>query len=237
MSKLVEVRWAVGRTVRMAARRATDPARIRRYAATHDVPKLQIGAGPNILPGWLNTDLLPDFYPEHRRRVVRLDALKPFPFADASFDYVFSEHQIEHVTEPEARRLVAECYRVLRPGGRIRIATPDLAAIVRLYHGELSTSEEEYIEWVLERFHPGVRSGNRTCYVVNQMLNGHGHRFVYDETTLAALLVGAGFGGSRRFAPGESDDPELRGLEAHGRAIGSEAANRVETMVLEAVRS
>jgi len=236
LSKLVEARWAVGRTVRMTARRATDPARIRRYVATHAVRKLQIGTGPNVLPGWLNTDLLPDFYPEHRRRVVRLDALQPFPFADASFDYVFSEHQIEHVTEPEARRLVAECYRVLRPGGRIRISTPDLAAIVRLYDGELSASEEEYIEWVLKRFHPGIEGGNRTCYVVNQMLNGHGHRFIYDEETLAALLGSAGFGDVRRYAPGESDDPELRGLEAHGRAIGSEAANRVETMVLEAAR-
>jgi predicted SAM-dependent methyltransferase len=236
MSRLVEARWFVGRAVRMIARRATDPTRIRRYVESHDVRKLQIGAGPNILPGWLNTDLLPDFYPEHRRRVVRLDALKPFPFGDETFDYVFSEHQIEHVTEPEAQRLLAECCRILRPGGRIRIATPDLAAILRLYDEELGEVEEEYVAWVLERFHPEVRSGNRACYVVNQMLNGHGHRFVYDEVTLAALLVGAGFGGVRRYAAGESDDPELRGLEAHGRAIGSEAANRLETMVLEAVR-
>jgi len=221
----------------MAVRRATDPARIRHYVATHDKRKLQIGAGPNILRGWLNTDLLPDFYPEHRRQVVKLDALEVFPFDDASFDYIFSEHQIEHVTEPEARKLIAECYRVLRPGGRIRIATPDLAAVVSLYRANLSRLEEEYVAWVLERFYPAVRGGNPACYVLNQMLSGHGHRFVYDEETLAALLVGAGFGAVRRFAPGESDDPELSGLETHGLAIGSEVANRVETMVLEALRS
>lgn len=45
----------------------------------------------NIMDGWLNTD----FYP--RKNVPFLNVLKPLPFPDNSFDYVFSEHMVEHI--------------------------------------------------------------------------------------------------------------------------------------------
>ena len=62
------------------------------YLAIAKVTKLHIGGGPRRLDGWLNTDvaLLPG--------VVQMDATQPFPFAEAVFDYVFSEHMIEHVS-------------------------------------------------------------------------------------------------------------------------------------------
>jgi SAM-dependent methyltransferase len=233
---LLEGRYAAGRRARSIARRALDPGRIVRYVETNPVRKLQIGTGPNPLPGWLNTDFAPDTYPEHRGTIVRLDAAKLFPLPDATFDYVFSEHQIEHIAEPAAHVMVAECFRILRPGGRIRIATPDLDAIVSLREGELDEPARHYVDWVMTRFRPNVRSGSRRCYVINHMFTDHGHRFIYDEETLTAILGDAGFADPVRFAPGESDDPDLRGLETHGRAIGDERVNSYETMVVEAVK-
>jgi predicted SAM-dependent methyltransferase len=200
------------------------------------VRKLQVGAGPNPLPGWLNTDLLPDFYPQHRDRVFFLDAAKPFPLDDMTFDYVFSEHQIEHISETGARAMVKECFRILRPGGRIRIATPDLAAILGLYDDPLDELERHYVEWVMARFLPHTRTGNPRCYVINHMFGAHKHRFIYDYETLSAVVSDAGFVGVERWQPGESNDPALRGLEAHGHAIGDERVNRFETMVVEAIR-
>jgi len=217
-------------------RKALDPYRIRRYVEAHAVRKLQIGAGPNPLPGWLNTDLLPDTYPEHRDEIVRLDASRSFPFDDMSFDYVFSEHQIEHIPEPAAHTMVGECFRVLRPGGRIRIATPDLAAIVGLYDDPLDELEQHYVDWVMARFRPDVRSGNRRCHVINHMFKDHKHQFIYDYETLVALLSHAGFVEAVRWNPGESNDPALRGIEIHGQAIGDERVNSFETIAVEAVR-
>jgi hypothetical protein len=81
---------------RAVRRRRLDRGRIERYLDTHIVKKLQLGTGPNPLPGWLNTDLRPDSYLEHRETVVFLDAAKPFPFPSATFDYVFSEHRAHH---------------------------------------------------------------------------------------------------------------------------------------------
>ena len=45
---------------------------------------LNLGCGPNILEGWLNTDIEPI-----DDRVVYLDAGKPFPFEDETFDFIF----------------------------------------------------------------------------------------------------------------------------------------------------
>src|SRR2546426_220714 len=85
-----------GRRLRSVRRRILDRRAIDRYVRSHPVVKLQHGAGPNVLSGWLNTDLVPDAYPEHRSQIFLLDAVKPFPVADMSVDYIFSEqHQIE----------------------------------------------------------------------------------------------------------------------------------------------
>jgi SAM-dependent methyltransferase len=57
---------------------------------------------------------------EHGASVADAQAL---PFADGSFDAVFSINVLEHVPDPE--RLAAEAARVLRPGGLMLALTPN----------------------------------------------------------------------------------------------------------------
>jgi SAM-dependent methyltransferase len=45
------------------------------------------------------------------------------PFRDARFDIVVSSHVAEHLVEPE--RVFSEFSRVLRPGGRLLVLTPN----------------------------------------------------------------------------------------------------------------
>jgi SAM-dependent methyltransferase len=217
-------------------RKRSDPRLIRDYLETHEVRKLQIGAGPNPLPGWLNTDLLPDQHAEHRDRMVRLDARSRFPLPDVSFDYITSEHQISILTVTEAMSMLRECFRVLRPHGHLRIATPDLASFLGLYGNHPDDAQRHYMDWIMRRYWPGIHTDSPQPFVINKMFSSHGHRFIYDKATLAALLSDAGFTDITGWSPGESSDPELRGVESHGRALGDEAVNRFETMVLEAVR-
>lgn len=56
----------------------------------------------------------------HNLRFLQADGLA-LPFADASFDWVFSHAVIEHVAD--APRYLRECARVLRPGGRMYLST------------------------------------------------------------------------------------------------------------------
>ena len=49
--------------------------------------------------------------------------MPPLPFRDASFDWVISFQVIEHIRDDRA--FVAEIHRVLRPGGRFLVTTPN----------------------------------------------------------------------------------------------------------------
>jgi len=103
----------------MTRRSGKDPPKIASYLAATDSPRLQIGAGSNVLAGWLNTDYFPD-----RADFIHLDATGRFPFDDSSLDLIFSEHVIEHVPLDGGVNMIAESFRVLKPGGRLRISTP-----------------------------------------------------------------------------------------------------------------
>jgi SAM-dependent methyltransferase len=203
---------------------------IREYLATSTTPRLHIGAAKNAMPGWLDTDLRP-----RRRDVLYLDVTEPFPFGGATFDYVFSEHLIEHIAYEEGRFMLSECFRVLKPGGTIRIATPDLERLMALVSPEKGEPEKAYIAWITDRFIPGAVS-RRGAIVVNNAFYGFDHRFLYDRETLAGLLEEVGFRDTGYHVPGESGDEHLRGIEAHGRSVNNAEMMRFETMVIEAAR-
>jgi SAM-dependent methyltransferase len=205
--------------VKAAIGSARRPRAVSRYLRTHDVRKLHLGAGENLLTGWLNTDL----HDYGRRELVYLDVRKRFPFPNESFDVVFSEHMLEHLTYAEGQHCLRECFRVLRPDGRVRIATPSLERLARLYDG--GELRERYIRWAVETLEPELDAPLPGA-VVNNFFRSWGHRFIYDAQTLRHALETAGFADVAESAVGE--------LEGHL----AEAAefNEYETIVLEGRR-
>ena len=190
------------------------------YLSSHDVRKLQLGAGENVRHGWLNTDLH-DYGRPHE--LVYLDVRKRFPLPDGSFDFVYSEHMIEHLTYDEGRHCLRECLRVLRPSGAIRIATPSLARLAALYRG--GDEAERYIRWAVETLEPEV-DAPLAGGIVNNFFHSWGHRFIYDPQTLEHALTEAGFVDVREEPVGE--------LERH--LPEAPEFNELETFVLEARR-
>lgn len=199
------------------------------YLDTHDVRKLQIGAGPYPLPDWLNTDLHPT-----SKAVIFLDATRPFPFDDETFNYAANEHLIEHVSYEAGLLMLRECYRILKPGGRIRVATPNLEKLVGLYAPHQNDFQRRYTMYTLNKYFPCLGRDSR-CHVVNNFFYSWGHQFIYDQDTLQWCLEKAGFTDVSAHQPGESEDENLRGIESHGKSIGDDI-NLFETMVFEAVK-
>jgi predicted SAM-dependent methyltransferase len=196
---------------------------VRRYLASTSEPKFHFGAGPFDLEGWLNTDLIGGN--------VHIDVGRRLPLPDATFAYAFGEHVIEHLSERAAIRLLGELHRVLRPGGVVRLTTPDLAKLVALYEDRNPLiSREEYARTWLDAA-SGGRVHENGSQVLNDALRLWGHRWIYDEEDLAGRLERAGFGDVRRQETGVSEHTALRGLESHG-----DLANRVAAMTLEATR-
>ena len=172
------------------------------YLQQHSVRKLQLSGGSRTLDGWLTTDLTP--IPGQ----AYLNVLKQFPIPTASFNYIVSEHGFEHVSYNEGQHVLKECYRILIPGGTLRIATPNLLRFVDLFKKDKTDEELRFMQNKLE-WHKWDKTVTE-CSILNYELGSWGHKFVYDPDTLRTALENAGFRDAKEFPVGESDIPELR---------------------------
>jgi predicted SAM-dependent methyltransferase len=202
---------------------------IRDYLERHRVRKLHIGCGDNLLSGWLNTE----YEGIAPRSVLYLDASEPFPLPSDTFDLVFSEHMIEHVSLGAAFSMLQESRRVLKPGGLIRISTPPLEYLIKLLVSP-TPEDEEYLRFHCQEWNP--QSPVFTAAVaVADYYKLWGHQFVYDEPTLRALMSKAGFVSIEKVAINESSHPELRNLEHDERL--PKGMLKLLTLTLEAEKT
>lgn len=65
--------------------------------------------------------------------VIAHNLLSGIPFEANSFDLVYHSHVLEHFSKEDGDNFITECFRVLKPGGVLRIAIPDLERIVKKY--------------------------------------------------------------------------------------------------------
>jgi hypothetical protein len=90
---------------------------------------------------------------------------------------------------------------MLRDDGVLRLSTPNLDWV-----WEVSYRRENW---------RGSEDALHDCFDTNRAFRGWGHQFLYNFPTLAALLRNAGFAEVHQLSYGQSDIPELAGLERH----------------------
>lgn len=160
---------------------------------------LNVGCGDRRIRGFVNID-------RTRGAELRRDVTRGLPYADDTVEGIFSEHFLEHLSRRDGLRFLRECRRVLKPGGVVRIAMPDLDVMVSRYQSEDWRGDGDMFkigyDWVDNR-----------CQMLNLALREWGHQWVYNEEELARSAELAGLHPRGRMAWGESDDPRLRGLE------------------------
>jgi len=92
-------------------------------------------------------DVLDDFDPEASTLAdLATGDATALAFDDASFDFVYSYHALEHIDRP--KRALAEIARVLKPDGGYWIGTPNRSRLIG-YIGSKSASTAEKIRWNL----------------------------------------------------------------------------------------
>src|ERR1051325_1492868 len=100
---------------------------------------VHVGSGGHHIAGWINIDFLSAPPVD-----VCTDASFALPFRSNTIDYIHSEDFIEHVDLDGGKRFIAEGFRVLKPGGVMRILTPDLRALIeRVYEAR----ESKQLAW------------------------------------------------------------------------------------------
>ena len=140
---------------------------------------LNIGCGDVLLKGFINIDM-------DTNADLQIDVTKGLPFEDNSVDGIYSEHFIEHLSQSEGARFFRECRRVLKPDGILRIATPDLKAMIEHYiHADWKEKTE------LNKYGFGWIAN--PAEFLNISMREWGHKWIYDEEELTRLLKYAGF--------------------------------------------
>lgn len=91
---------------------------------------LNLGCGSNFSTKeeWVNIDFI-----EKKPYVLGHNLLNGIPFKDNSFDFIYHSHVLEHFSKKDGEAFLKECFRVLKPGGVLRIAIPDLEQIAKKY--------------------------------------------------------------------------------------------------------
>lgn len=164
--------------------------------------KINFGCGwEGKLPGWINVDLNPKATPD-----VLADLAKPLPFPTASTDFIFTEDFFVQLDLAQGKHFLRECHRILKPGGVMRLLTPDLEKFARTYL--------EQPEWLVETWDMtvGVPLQTRSaCEVMNLGIRMAG-QFHYDRKTFKQVAEECGFR-VHEVEHNQSEFPELCGLD------------------------
>ena len=184
------------------------------------VQKLNLGCGPVQPHGWINVDASMRAWLASRlswldRLLVQLRVLPPtefnrqttfanlmrrLPWDDGSVDCIYMGEVLEHFTRDEGAALLAECFRVLRTGGVLRLRVPDNATFWRNYIRDFDKAftkprsewTDTHTRWIEMFFHDiCVRRRFLGSY-------GHYHKWMYDEISLVHAFERTGFVDVRR---------------------------------------
>ena len=96
--------------------------------STTDIKRLNWGCGSWTPEGWINSDIKEG----HGINLVA-DISKGLPLESDSLDYAVCIHSLPEIPYPDLVPALAELRRVLKPGGALRVALPDLDRGIAAY--------------------------------------------------------------------------------------------------------
>lgn len=148
--------------------------------------RLNLGSGIDRKEGWVNVDADPGLSPDVCEDAVAYVERQQ----SGSADEIYLGHFLEHLEHDAGARLLAECFRVLKVGGRIGVVVPDTRAIMERYVAEDLDLDDLCRLWLYST------------------VQETWHKWSYDLPTLRRAVARAGFdvtGEIDRFA-----DPRLQ---------------------------
>jgi predicted SAM-dependent methyltransferase len=122
---------------------------------------LNVGCGNKFHKEWINVDMV-----SNSPHVKAYNLLKGIPLSNDQFDVIYHSQVLEHFPKEKAPDFIRECFRILKPGGIMRIVVPNLENIVNEYINHLneninnpSKQVEANYDWILlEMYDQTVRN-------------------------------------------------------------------------------
>lgn len=205
--------------------------RLKKDIAGRKINKLHVGCGFVLLNGWLNILYEPK---QEYGRVKEINGkswlnynlLKEWPMDENTIDFIAGSHFIEHLDLNHGIRFLKESFRVMKPGGVIRLSCPDLEIYVKNYaERNMDFFRHKLIrEWCA--FSQAQTPGE--ILAAKAYDSGGAHKWFYDFESLKHILEMAGFKDVKRCSRLEGRVPELEILELPEREL--------ETVYVEATK-
>ena len=203
------------------------PFIINAYLKRNKEPKLHLGSGEHIIPGFLNGDKF------MANADIYLDLYRHFPFKSNTFTKVYSEHLLEHINTNKVHLFLSEVYRVLKNDGIFRLTCPDFDIYAHNYVNQNNDFYNKVIDnlsgkrkrdpeltWILR--------SNAGCFVASILKDYHNHKWMYDFSTIESCLKEVGFREVTKRDYGKSLDRELGALDLEMR--------KFETLYVDAIK-
>jgi len=204
--------------------------------------RLNLGSGGRASPGWVCIDRSPNLwlsrFPRLKLllrsagvldeahmsawdRAVQRGDIKRLRFSDGSVDAIYSSHTLEHLYFEEARQVLSESARVLRPGGTIRLALPDAVALAEelAAHRDDAAAGRAFNQALLAH---SERPPSRTRRLVSRA-GGHVHRWQPTAALVTEMLTDAGFTDVHQCGYREGSLPDLVNIETRPESFFLEA--------------
>jgi predicted SAM-dependent methyltransferase len=206
------------------------------YIKNNEIKKMQIGCGPNLFEGWLNTDI------NCNDKIAYLNAGNRFPIESESFDFVYSEHLFEHLKVEQQLNMLKESFRILKKGGILRIAMPNIDSLFNVFARPSLPENLDYVDWYVQNM-PHLKSvknlvidkDQHYIYAINNFFKAWGHQVIHNVSSISKLALQCNFSQIRECAVGQSEVPVFKNIEKHGTVI-PERINIMETMVVEIIK-
>jgi SAM-dependent methyltransferase len=144
---------------------------------------LVIGSGPYYAKGWINLELNPVF-----KKDVWYDLRNLSPFPAGSMRAIYSSHVFEHLFLNELQGILKECYRLLQPGGVLRICLPCLQKNIDAY----LSKNESFFQWEPEELNPFKDFSLAAKFSRNVLVDG-AHKNMFDFESFRQVLAHVGF--------------------------------------------
>jgi SAM-dependent methyltransferase len=117
--------------------------------------------------------------------VRRHDVRRGLPFATGTVGVIYSSHMLEHLANSDARGLIAECRRVLRHDGLLRLALPDLRKMAMQY---IQSVDDSAADMFVRASGMGFEDRTRGPKRAVELLSGARHKWMYDAASVQVIL-------------------------------------------------
>lgn len=164
-------------------------------AVCRNIKGIHLGCGMSRIKTFINID---GSYKSNCDLVGRIERLA---FASDSVDVIYCSHSLEHVSHRRCAEVLSEWFRLLKPGGHLFIAVPDIEILFTMYLNALdeysSPATRAFVDDLIKIIFGGQ------SYPLNQHRNG------FSFTTLNKWLLETGFTNIERWDSNVKVDFEM----------------------------